>query len=840
MAFYGRHTIAGDTDYGMAAPNQQRATVYERFPTNAWVYRLGFWGGKVTGGATPSVRVALWDTANLNPNMLLAETAAMSIGTAQSYGRDGQAYQSNVINKTSQPQTNAVMVWGGSNYSIGIVPTGASVGFAMVQAANITASNERLYSRSGVWSPTNPNGYTSNSNEGWITAWAEYTANRSPSTTAASPSGLITYTNPTFTGVFEDADKQYGDRISRVRIQVVRVSDNHIMWDSGALAATGAEQSSHTFSRGYAGTALAAGTAYRWRAQVADAFGTWSAWTAYTNFSINAGGYIMGQTTPTGRQTTQQPTPFTAVWRHANNLATNAIQVRILQGDHVLRTGSEVSKTVAVTGAASLTWAESFGTYSLTWGVKNLSWQMRGRDTGNLWSEWSDKRTFFTNSAPAVPASLIPTNSSAFGSYPLIQCTVTEPDGDTLTVKARIKNNAGTVLQTRTMARVGTSSTYQYQTTSADLPSYGIYKWDAYSSDGNLFSGATTVEANAAKSSEAVFIYDLVPVVTLTSPTPNQVFNGAVIIDWNDVPNTKEIKTTFYNEDGSVLFTRGWTTSSLKPLNFSAPGWPLRNNQTYSVVHEVKNQSNLVGTSDQITFSISYPQPEAPTGFIASPETLRMDRTPSAIRLTWDESTHSRFASYSIYRRRTGEELRDAMLLAVITSPQQTSYIDYYPESDTDFTYSIELNVIQGLDTLTSPVVETQATISLEYITLQNVASIDQRAILKLDTERGFQHHDDLVLEMPWGASAPIGIYGNTRYQSFSGTFSIANDEGTSARELISNLRTLWNSRATLCYRDERGRKFFAKITKFSETDQRVQFYTVNLDLTEVTFIEGV
>src|SRR5690606_26304641 len=174
----------------------------------------------------------------------------------------------------------------------GVVSTGSMMSHAMVQASRITAETEQFYQRSGVTYPTNPFGHTSASTQGWMSAWVEYQANRAPTAAISAPNGLITTTSPTFTGTFSDPDITYGDKMTRLRIQVTRVSNGSLMWDSGNLAATANEQSTRTFSRSYSGSALQAGVEYRWRVQVADDFGTWSAWTAYRTFTVNGGGSV--------------------------------------------------------------------------------------------------------------------------------------------------------------------------------------------------------------------------------------------------------------------------------------------------------------------------------------------------------------------------------------------------------------------------------------------------------------------------------------------------------------------------------------------------------------------
>jgi hypothetical protein len=99
---------------------------------------------------------------------------------------------------------------------------------------------------------------------------------------------------------------------------------------------------------------------------------------------------------------------------------------------------------------------------------------------------------------------------------------------------------------------------------------------------------------------------------------------------------------------------------------------------------------------------------------------------------------------------------------------------------------------------------------------------------------------DDLVLERVWGESAPVAIYGVLDYGVVSGTFRIAADAFNTGGTYLRALQALRASKASVCYRDDRGRRIFGVITKLAESDQRVQAYTVDLEIVEVAYTEGV
>lgn len=824
---------------GTVSANSQRASVFGAMPTDGWGHTLGFWGGKPSGGSSPSVKLAIWDTdGSGNPDDRLAYNSGVTVNAVESFGGDGQAYEVAVanVNSSFSPSTNAVALHSGSKYALGFVSANFSVNHAMTAAANLGSSDNKLfYNRSSISTPANPNGYTSSATNGHMTVWIEYQANRTPSATIVAPSGTITDTSPAFFANFSDSDQTYGDVMSLYQIQIYKVSDGSLKWDSGVLGTSASEKTAAQYSRAYGGSVLQAGVQYKWRTRVADYFGEWSAWTGYTTFTINAGGNAT-PTSPTGKQNSRQPSPFTASYSHGSSLSTNAVQVRIKQGSTVILDSGTISDTTANGGTISKTWSTLFSTNNLQWGVSNYTWEIRARDTTSTWGEWSNGKAFTTNNAPSVPTIVAPKNSAVSSSRPLLRATASDADGDTVTVKARIKDSGGTVLQTRTMTLVG--SEFQYQTVSGDLAAPATFKWDAYSYDGSLYSGAETVEANATKSAEATFIYGSGPVVTITAPTTT-VTVANPLVTWTASGQVKYQVKLYETGTTTLVYDSGQITSATQ--SHTIPSGYIINGESYDLTVDVTNATPLTGTSSITTFTVAYTPPATITSFLASPQYQTFDLVPSSIRLTWDASAATGFSQYILTRRETGQDTSQAVVLDRLTNQATTEWTDYMPVSGVEYTYSIVQATITGLDEIQSAAAESQTQIDLEYAVLVNVFDAGTyRVNLRLDSERGFDHIDDLVLEQTWGRSKPVGIYGTTQYDVFNGTFTLATDEVTSAANHINALRDLWKSRATICYRDERGRKFFAKITKFTEKDRRIQYYTVSLTLTEVHFAEGV
>ena len=90
-----------------------------------------------------------------------------------------------------------------------------------------------------------------------------------------------------------------------------------------------------------------------------------------------------------------------------------------------------------------------------------------------------------------------------------------------------------------------------------------------------------------------------------------------------------------------------------------------------------------------------------------------------------------------------------------------------------------------------------------------------------------------------WGNRAPVILQDQTNYQKISGTFTVVADSQGTALEYIDALRNLWNNGDTCCFRDDRGRKVFGMISRFSEKDEMFGQYVIDLEFTETSFREG-
>ena len=439
-------------------------------PEYGHAYAMAIWAGYYDSGDPGTVQLATYDTNGGAPDDLLGRTGTISLNSRMVDASDGQEYVEDLI-------ASFVMA-SGKKFAL----QGLFRGGRMAHGQDSVASLMFRRSTSASTNP-DPNNYTSSPTETRMTISVLYEANVAPNVpSSASPadSASFTTTTPTYAADFRDDNETLpngltSDYLNAYQIQVRSVASDGattgtVVWDSGTVGASNTEKTNRRFSKVHGGSALSPGQRYQWRSRVQDRCGAWSNWTDWTagDFLVSGAAIVTLDGTPTGRTTDTTP-DFQARYHHVSGTAADRVQVRLYIGDTLAKTSPEITKAVssaALPGTLfTITAAEStFGT--LASGVQ-YSYQVRAR-ASSIWSDWSAKRTFFTNGAPNTPTNLVPVSGSVVSALPLLTFQATDPDGDALTPSLRVKDANGTVHHTRTPTYDGTlysgAGGYKYQT----------------------------------------------------------------------------------------------------------------------------------------------------------------------------------------------------------------------------------------------------------------------------------------------------------------------------------------------------------------------------------------
>lgn len=851
MVNYGRHSSLPRIDFGFIAPGQMRGCTFNAAAGHLWVYQLGIWAGKYTTEDPDNVttRVAIYATdGSMNPTSRLGYSASMTVSTVMNDIAGGASNVANVEASTG-PQATAIPLSAGTRYHLAVLGVTGSLGHSMQAASRITADNEKFYNRTGLSQPPpDPFGTYVSSTEGHLTIWAVADENVAPDAPSSLvPSGSINETAPTFTADFTDSNTNRGDELNQFRIQVRRQSDGTSFWDTTLTASSG-EKAADAISRAYGGTTLVRGTTYEWRCQMSDYFGAWSAWTSWTAFTPVNLGFVTVDADPTGKIEDNTP-DFDGKWTHQASEDMTIAQVRLWNaaGTTLLQTGAEydisdVSSAASPGTAFEVAWADT-GFTTLAWGT-GYQYQIRGKDESALWSDWSAKRSFTTNAAPSVPSGLSPSNSTILTAYPELVCYASDTDDTTgtgLTVYARIKNAAGTVLDTVEMTYDSGNGWWEYQTDSSDLATFATYKWDAYSYDGTLYSGEAASSGAATKSSEATFIFAEGPTVTVTAPTDGgTVTTSNLLVTWTTSDQVKYRVYLYADGSTTLVYDSGEITSATG--SHTIPSGYLRNDTMYDLVVWVEDDTPLTGQSEIIDITVDYVEPDSVANFVALPVKITTDLWESAVQLTWDQTEYGTdvWQEYTLTRTATSGPDAGTVILARLTSPSSVFFLDYLPASGVEYTYAITQTILTGLDELTSVPVEATASVTLGGVVLCSTASPGTlRTALRYTNERDHNRQIQEAVYVPLSGIEPTTVRSPSRIREPDFDAQLFDDDGATAIVRKDELEDLDTSAHTLCYRDNTGRKIFVVLSGLRITDQVPDWFVASISLRAQRFVEG-
>lgn len=858
---YGRYSTSAESAIGTIVASANRACVFDSATQNVWIHTIG---GVIRKDTTTdaTVRYGLYacNTSN-QPTTRLGYTSSISV-TSSTFSVRTAA----VSVADSSPTNAAIKLASGSLYGISILSTVAAIDHSMVTAASITATNESFYRRSSVTTVTDPFGtYGTGGNvvystEGHMTVWAEGYLNVKPEVaTGLSPSGSITSTTPTMIASFQDLNGAYGtssgngvdtgDRMTKYAIEV-RTSGSATanIWSS-TYTATGTEQTNNAIARAWAGSTLTRGTTYEWRIQFFDEFNAAGDWTAWTSFTPASLGYVTTDGSPTGKTESASPS-FAGKWTHQNSKSTNAVQLRLYDGSGVLlRDTGTITKTVASSAAPgtsfTISWADTGFTTDLTWGA-SYQYEIRGRDTDGLWSDYSTpKRTFATNASPSIPASLSPTASTVYTSYPLLSCSATDSDDTVATgleVSARIKDNSGTVLYTRAMTYNAGNGLWEYQTTGTDLASFATYRWDASAYDGTLYSGGVTSSGSRTWSSEATFVYASGPTVTMVSPTDGgTVTSSSITVTWTTTGQVRYKVDLYPNNVTTALYASGWVISGTS--SHVIPSGYIANGTDYDLVVTVENSTPLQGSSGIVDITASFTPPATLINVTsAAVKTVGTNPWSTAISVSWGQSADTGFQQYIVRRSAGSGPDAASTIVARITAATTTTYTDYTPASGINYLYTVT-QVSNSSGVLIESVAATttnSVTFGGIMITAVGAAASTTQAAIRYTAERDEERVLDEAVYQTLAGGVPQTIRSRSRYRTITFDAVMPDDTYSTAAQKRTELVALDEADTIVCYRDNTGRKWFAKVVDLVFTDQIPDWWRASVSLREETYTEAV
>jgi hypothetical protein len=838
----GRKSTTPDDHYGDMNASEIRAYVANNAPADAWIRRARYRGGR-TGGSTPRVRVAVYDTSGLAPDDLMYTFPSTYPSTRMDDANGGELVTVNV-----DSATKSFLVAGGVNYALALQVNDADFRHNMIEAADISGENEQFYYK-GASNPPNPYGASTVSTEGWITLWLEGDQNLAPLIPInIAPSGQTLSVTPTIESDFRDPNGTYGataygttnydagDYCTSARIKVRRKSDSLSFWDH-TYTTTSGERTANRTSKVYAGTTLVRGTVYQVQVQHFDRNGDSSPVSAWVDFTPGSLGVVTTTGAPTGK--VDDLTPDVAwSWFHGTGLNADRVRVKFYRGSvsTPIATSSDMTVSVASGASATALWSSMGIAGSLNPGELHY-YTVEARATDLVWSLPSAKRSFTPDAAPGVPTNLSPATGDirSTSTYPILSAKITDADDTVATGLAatvEILNSGGTLIQTRAATlRAGTTDIFDYQTVAADLASAGTYRHRWYSFDGYLYSGGVTSSASATRSAEAVFSWAAVPSPVITAPLGGS--SLAIVnptITWT-VTSQDKFRARIL-EAGVEIFSSG-EIANTAAREYTFPVGYTKNGHTYDFEIGVQF-STLWGYDTETAVLIDYVEPASAGNLQVLPGVVNLEPIATAAVGTWDAYIGDYFDSYVIYR----DDLGDRPFLE-IRNEALTTFTDYHAPDNA--VYTVVVNELRGLDELVaSEPVSVNVTLGIRGVVLVSIENpqVDRYVNLAWESIEWTAHGDESTY-LTWGAEKPISKRGAAEWFEGSQEFILHSDvlDPEVARE---SLEALARSNG-FSYRDKYNRRF-AQIPAGSLqlARRRGGGWTGGFNLREVEVIEGV
>jgi len=815
---------------------------------------------------SPLIRFAIWDETDLGgPGELLGRTAEFSAGTAMLDESDGTTY--------SRALESAVLLMPGQTVFKGFTAKNAVLAYGVSGEIHPAIGIDNQVYRKTIGTTTTPQdpfaatgteGTLPNGDEmGLLSIWLECQIATAPTIPAGSlvpvNGAVLSDLTPTFRGDFADADLEMPngapspEKLNRVYIRVGTSVDSgsatvtNVVWNYAYNAAAG-EQTANEFGQTYIGSALTPGAQYWWQASVSDQAGLRSKWTVPISFTVGVGSINTSAGTPSGKQQTRTPGPFTGVWANPSGSAAKYVwlQIRKKNGE-MIRDSPRITlgTPVAVGGTISIPWA-STGFIQLPNGSTGendeLNYRIRAEDVATVATGWSNGRTFAINTPPSIPAPIAPADGIVTSARPELVVAVTDPDdtiGSGLVVNARILAADGaTVIATRPMTYDATNAVWRYQTVAADLATTGtVYFWDAWSFDGTVYGSGNDSLGAGSLSPLRSLTYSSGPVVTISAPANLSTVNtNTPLIDWS-VSSQQRFQVTVMgllpgtNTYGLVYQsaeTVSGTTAHRIPAGY------LENGDEYRVTVTVWDLGGIRGDSVETIFTVDISELAEITGFQVSPHIVAGERIETAVVLTWDPTTYTsgQFDEWIVMRRAVDDglfepdepESGENKRIAVLTSPSDRSFIDYTAAADTTYVYSIKQ--VATIDLGGGDLVQQVSATQRQEITLNFDGTVicsarnpgARRIVLPYREDRQIGYPGGPSYLPIWGSRRPRAVDDGTFYRTVNCEYKIAGTE-LERLALIHNLEKLLEYGGTMVYRDGRRHRWYGNIANVRYTD---------------------
>lgn len=522
-----------------------------------------------------------------------------------------------------------------------------------------------------------------------------------PVITHPTPDAELSDMTPVFTGTFVDSDlAAFGDGLRLYQLELRAEGETEPLWsgDEATFTASPEETAASVFTREYSGPQLENGEGYEVRARVADATFTWSDFSAWVPFAFIAEMAVdISLASPTGKVDGNSALiSWSASWWQVDGHDADRQRVRVLDGETVIREGTEIIQLVA--GAVSAPGTPftipfaSAGIGALTPG-RAYRFQIQARDAVTLeYSAWSPPVTFRTNALPTVPQITAPISGSISAGRPEVRFLSADPDEDDVegtgvTWEVRFTEvAAGAVRTMPATAYNPLTGEVSVTPTATQMPNAGTYLIASRGLD--VSAGDFGISAWSAPVSVT---YTAGPSIVVTAPAPGQVLSTLTpVITWT-APGQTSYRVRVYTTAGVLWRETVILTGAASA--FTVPSGWLANGNSYDVQIESWVGETL-SLSPRVRFSVDLAAVPAPTGVAAA----RVDLISQAVRVSWNPTTlpAGQFLAWVISRWPTASGPAASVDVVTLTNPAQLFYDDTSAPSNVLLSYGVRQRRLTG------------------------------------------------------------------------------------------------------------------------------------------------
>ncbi len=397
-------------------------------------------------------------------------------------------------------------------------------------------------------------------------------------------------------------------------------------------------------------------------------------------------------------------------------------------------------------------------------------------------------------------------------------------------------------LRTAVSAYNDTSGKWEKQATTTEMPQYGTYYLKAYGYDGIIYSGGQTSAATATRSVETQFVYALGPSLSITSPT-----NGGTVgssqpnIVWVAATQVRYRVQIIDEGTGLTAWDSLWQVSSAQTTK--PPSGRMVKGNVYTIRVSVEDAAPLSTTLQVSGITIVYTPPAT---LSASVEAVPVGIDPglTSLKFNWEQTSEDSavWQKYVIRRDDLDENL------AEINSADVTEWVDYFPRSGRDYTYSVFQEINIDGQVLASDAVTVTGRIEIEGLSLVRVDSPEtDRITFFAWRDQSYTADGQESTYLTWETEAPTPVGTQQEWENASVTAVIFNDGVRDVASYLDTVRRIVRINEIFCLRDSLGNRSFKYVPKKGFVWTRLQKYLngdpiieVQLDMNDANFNEGV